>query len=142
MPPEDGFTVGGYAEEPIKVETAPTPVKSREMKPAAKGDAKATFGSFLRSIRKIAKNGVLLTLCMDLDGGYDEGVFVLYTESETIFRSLKKEEHYVLIEAAFEAIGIGADEFTLRLRGKQSDEFNKRVQDLKDTFDGVKIEIK
>ena len=142
VPPEDGFTVGGYAEEPIKVEAAPAPVKSREMKPAAKGDAKATFGSFLRSIRKIAKNGVLLTLCMDLDGGYDEGVFVLYTESETIFRSLKKEEHYALITAAFEAIGIGADEFTLWLRGKQSDEFNKRVQDLKDTFDGVKIEIK
>ena len=141
VPPEEGFTVSEYFDEPKK--PAPAPVKPpREMKPAAKGDSKATFGSFLRSIRKIARNGVLLTLCMDLDGGYDGGVFVLYTESETIFRSLKKEEHYALIAQAFEGIGIGAEEFELRLRGKQSDEFNKRVQELKDTFDGVKIEIK
>jgi DNA polymerase-3 subunit gamma/tau len=147
VPPDERVTGGGvYFDEPIKpVEAKPesTPVKApREMKPAPKGDAKATFGSFLRSIRKIARSGVLLTPCMDLDGTYDGDKFVLYTESETIFRSLKKEDHYALITQAFEAVGINADGFEIRLRGKQSDEFNKRMDALKDTFGGVKIEIK
>ncbi|MBQ8229133.1 MAG: DNA polymerase III subunit gamma/tau [Clostridia bacterium] len=146
IPPDEEVPLGGvYFDEPIKpVETKPepAPTKPREMKPAPKGDAKATFGSFLRSIRKIARSGVLLTLCMDLDGGYDGDKFILYTESETIFRSLKKEDHYALITQAFEAVGISADGFEIRLRGKQSDEFNKRMDDLKDTFGGVKIEIK
>ncbi len=147
VPPDETVTGGGvYFDEPIepvKAKTEPAPVKApREIKPAPKGDAKATFGSFLRSIRKIARSGVLLTLCMDLDGGYDGDTFILYTESETIFRSLKKEDHYALITQAFEAVGITADGFEIRLRGKQSDEFNKRMDELKDTFGGVKIEIK
>ena len=149
VPPDETVTGGGvYFDEPIepvkaKPKTEPAPVKApREIKPAPKGDAKATFGSFLRSIRKIARSGVLLTLCMDLDGGYDGDTFILYTESETIFRSLKKEDHYALITQAFEAVGITADGFEIRLRGKQSDEFNKRMDELKDTFGGVKIEIK
>ena len=147
VPPDETVTGGGvYFDEPIepvKAKPEPAPVKApRESKPAPKGDAKATFGSFLRSIRKIARSGVLLTLCMDLDGGYDGDTFILYTESETIFRSLKKEDHYALITQAFEAVGITADGFEIRLRGKQSDEFNKRMDELKDTFGGVKIEIK
>lgn len=149
VPPDETVTGGGvYFDEPIepvkaKPKTETAPVKApREIKPAPKGDAKATFGSFLRSIRKIARSGVLLTLCMDLDGGYDGDTFILYTESETIFRSLKKEDHYALITQAFEAVGITADGFEIRLRGKQSDEFNKRMDELKDTFGGVKIEIK
>lgn len=147
--PPDEEALGGnvYFDEPpiraaVKEEPklAPKPVPA--VKAAAKGDAKATFGSFLRSVRKTAKNGVLITLCMDLDGAYEDGVFVLYTESDTVYRSLSKQEHMALIAQAFEAIGIDTDGFALRLRGKQSDNFNKAVDEIKQTFPTVKVEIK
>ena len=120
-----------------KTETAP-----KSIKPAVKGDAKGTFGAFLRYMRKIARNGVLLTLCMDLDCTYEEDVFVLYTTSDTIFRSLSKPEHYSLISQALLELGLSDNEFDVRLKGKQSDEFNKSLNELKETFGGVKIEVK
>ncbi len=154
-PPEEDMGGSVYFDAPL------TPVKARETKgtPVAEvvtptkptadkpqaanaGGGKATFGSFLRSVRKTARNGVLITLCMDLDGGYDGDLFVLYTESDTVFRALKKEEHFTLIQQAFAAIGIDAQGFDIRLRGKQSDGFQKRVEELKETFGGVKIDLK
>ena len=114
----------------------------KSVKPVVKGDAKATFGTFLRTMRKTARNGVLLTLCMDLDGEYEGDMFVLYTTSDTIYRSLTKPEHYGLIAQAFATMGIGEGGFEVRLRGKQSDDFKKTVDEIKATFEGVKVEIK
>ena len=157
IPPDEEQT-GGYAyfdgfapraekkeEKPQKIEkeapmSAPKAVKSA--KPAVLGDSKATFGTFLRTMRKTARNGVLLTLCMDLDGEYEEGTFVLYTTSDTIYRSLTKPEHYGLIAQAFETMGIGEGGFEVRLRGKKSDDFQKTVNEIKTTFEGVKVELK
>lgn len=117
-----------------------TPVAA---KPAAvSGDARTVFGTFLRSVRKTAKNGVLITICMDLDGVFEDGVFVLYTQSETAFRSLTREDHYSLITQAFAAIGMGEGSFEIRLRGKKSDAFNKAAEEIKATFNGVKVDIK
>lgn len=133
-------------------EAAPTPAPTPSAPPrsprpvsgtratAVPGDAKATFGSFLRALRKTGRNGVLFTICMDLDSAYEEGAFVLYTESETIYRSLTKEEHYALIRQALETIGIS--EFFIRLRGKKGDEFNKSLNELKEKFPDVKIDVK
>ncbi len=148
--PPDEETTGGYAyfdgyapkeeketDAPKREKAVATPVK-----PVAKGDGKATFGAFLRTMRKTARSGVLLTLCMDLDGEYEEGVFVLYTTSETIHRSLSKPEHLALIAQAFASMGISEDGFAVRLRGKQSDNFKKTVDEIKSTFDGVPVEIK
>ncbi len=150
-PPEEGET-GGYAyfdsvvKPAPKKETVPTPAPApapvaRAAK-AVRGDSKATFGSFMRSIRKTAKNGVLVTLCMDLDGEYDGDVFALYTESDTVYRSLKQEKHIDLITQAFESIGMGAQDFDVRLRTKPSDAFGQGVAKLKETFGDIKIEIK
>ena len=150
IPPDETETGGSayfeYAPSPKKavekapVEPAPAPVKT--VKPAVKGDAKATFGAFLRSVRRTARNGVLIALCMDLASEYEDGVFVLYTDSETVYRSLKKEEHYALITQAFDGVGVGADGFDIRLRGKKSDNFMQGVNEIKETFSGVKVEIK
>lgn len=156
VPPDEDQTGGnayfdGFApkaerkqQRPVATEL-PAPAPKAEPKPvarAAKGDGKATFGTFLRTMRKIARNGVLLTLCMDLDGEYEGDVFVLYTTSDTIYRSLTKQEHYTLIAQAFETMGIDAEGFEIRLRGKQSDDFQKTVNEIKSTFEGVKVEIK
>lgn len=94
----------------------------------------------MRALRKVGRNGVLFTICMDLDSAYEGSAFVLYTESETIYRSLTKEDHYSLIKQALEAIGIA--DFEVRLRGKKGDEFNRSLSELKEKFPDVKIDIK
>ena len=151
VPPDEALMGGNvYFDAPIapvkeekRVERAPiAPAPAPATKSQTKGDAKTTFGAFLRSIRKTARNGVLVTMCVDLDGVYEDGVFVLYTQSDTIYRSLSKPDHATLIAQAFEAIGFGAGEYEVRLRGKQSDNFQKSVETIKETFGGVKVEIK
>ena len=112
------------------------------VKPAVKGDAKSVFGSFLRSLRKTGKSGVLFAICMDLDYAYEGDTFTFYTESETIYNSLLKAEHYPIIKASFEGIGIGENGFAVKLRGKAADTFNKDLETLKETFSGVKIDVK
>ncbi len=152
-PPDESFTGGSaYFEESIPVQQPikQTPVREKteertpaaSAKPSLEGNARATFGSFLRSVRKTAKNGVLVALCMDLDGAYEDGIFVLRTQSDTVYRSLKKEEHFNLIAQAFSAIGIESDFFDIRLQGKRADEFQKKASEVKETFGGVKIQIK
>ena len=128
---------------PSSMATANAPAAATPaFKPAVKGDAKTTFGTFLRALRKTGRNGVLFTICMDLDSAYEGDVFALCTGSETIYRSLTKPEHYALIKDAFAAIGIEESGFALRLRGKQSDGFEQGVEKIKQTFGGVKVEVK
>ena len=130
------------------VEPAPaaTPTQAPAVKPAPRqgqtGDAKATFGAFLRSLRKTGKNGVLFTICIDLDASYEDGVFVLTTPSETMFSSMSKPDHYALIAQAFAAIGMEEGSFDIRLKGKQVDTFTKSFNELKASFPNTKIEIK
>ena len=137
-PPEEE-----YATPPKKAVAEKLPViEEKPMKKAPAGDAKGTFGSFLRALRKTGRNGVLFTICMDLDSVYDGDTFVLSTASESMFASLTKAEHYALIRQAFDAIGIAESGFDIRLQGKQADTFDKSFQELKATFPDVKIEIK
>ena len=128
------------AKKPV---AAAKPVEvAKPVQVAPTGDAKATFGLFLRSLRKTGRNGVLFTICMDLDAAYEDGVLVLSTESETMYNSMKKEEHYALICQAFAAIGMGESAFTLRLKSRQADTFTKGLEALKESFPSTKIEIK
>lgn len=153
VPPDETLT-GGYAyfdpsdapkgvgrtEQPPLVPVTPAQTAQKTVRRAVAGDAKATFGGFLRTLRKIARNGVLLTLCMDLECAYEEDLFALYTTSDTIFRSLKKDAHYALIEQALAEMGV--ERFEIRLRGKKGDGFQQGVNEIKETFSGVKVEIK
>jgi DNA polymerase-3 subunit gamma/tau len=145
-PPVDFTELGSTPVSPKKREEKPEPktteVKAPPMKQAVSGDSKSTFGNFLRSLRKTGKNGVLFTICMDLDHLYEEDKFVLITSSESIYRSLTKPEHYALIKQAFDLIGIAEDGFEVRLRGKKSDDFNKNLEELKNRFPDTKIDVK
>ena len=123
-------------------ETPKVEEKKPALKQAVAGDAKNTFGTFLRALRKTGRNGVLYTICMDLDYAYEDGVFVLSTESESMYRSLMKAEHYALLGQAFEAVGMHEGSFTVRLRGKKTDDFNKGFEELKTRFAGVKVDLK
>ncbi len=146
-PPEEelftGFPTPKTASKPVPPK-ATTPLPSPpapKVRAAVTGDAKTTFGSFLRSIRKTAKNGMLIALCVDLDCGYDGDTFVLYTDLDTAYRLLKKEENYALLAQAFAAIGIGEGGFDVRKREKGGDSFQKKIDQVKQTFDGVKIDV-
>ena len=134
--------------EPIKTEreeTVKQPVKEEpkpNLKQAVSGDAKTTFGSFLRALRKTGKSGVLFTICMDLDSEYDDNKFVLITESDSMYRSLLRAEHLEVLRKSFELIGIGEDGFEIRLKGKKADNFNRNLEELKDKFPNVPIDVK
>ncbi len=148
-PPEESSYFEPSKPQSVKekaVEPSLETPKAEEKKPALRqavaGDAKNTFGTFLRALRKTGRNGVLYTICMDLDYAYEDGVFVLYTESESMYRSLMKAEHYALLGQAFEAVGMGEGSFTVRLRGKQADNFNKDFEEIKTRFAGVKVDLK
>jgi hypothetical protein len=135
-------------EKPVQT-PAPAPIVSNAsatakpvVKAAVQGDGKSTFGSFLRYLRKLGKSGVLFTICMDLDYAYEGSVFTLYTQSDTIYRSLTKSEHYAILKETFAGIGIDESGFSVQLKGKETDDFNKNVEEIKSTFSGVKVEIK
>jgi DNA polymerase III gamma/tau subunit len=150
IPPDELETGGSvYFDAPItpkmeQLKPVAQPMQSKpvvQSKPAT-GDAKTTFGAFLRNLRRTAKNGVLVTMCMDLDYSYEEGVLVLSTQSDTVYRSLKKDEHYALITQGFADIGVEGYGFDIRLRGKPSDDFQKKVEQIKETFGGIKVDVK
>ena len=132
------FVPAPEKKQPVQAESKSTVTPSRNIV----GDAKATFGAFLRYLRKTGKSGVVFALCMDLDYAYEGDIFTLYTDSDTIYRSLKKPEHYELITNSFVGVGVAQDGFAIKLRGKPMDTFNKGLETLKSNFDGVKIEIK
>ena len=82
----------------------------------------------------------MLTLCMDLESAYEGDLYVLYTTSDTVYRSLKKDAHYALISRTMETLGV--QNFELRLQGKKGDNFQQAVNEIKETFSGVNVEIR
>lgn len=142
-PPEE-IQLGGSAydlpraKQPANL--APTPV----VKPVrgVQGDAKAVFGTFLRALRKTGKSAVLFAMCMDLDCTYEDGVLTLITDSETIYRSLMREDHYKMLEESFAMVGVEKDGFAVKLKGKQLNGIDQEIEQIAQTFKGAKIEIK
>ncbi len=153
VPPDMEETGGNvYFDEGFLPKKKPAPIKEQPVapvapvasaaRPAVKGDAKTVFGSFLRALRKTGKSGVLFAICMDLEYAYEGDTFTFYTDSETIYNSLMKAEHYPILKASFEGVGIGEEGFAIKLRGKAADTFQKDLETLKQTFGGVKIDVK
>lgn len=106
---------------------------------AAPGDAKVTFGKFLRALRAVG-NGVLFTICMDMESAFDGGTFVLYTTKETLLNTLKRETNFPVVQSALNKIGI--TDFDLRLKGKEKDDTNKAIDEIKEKFAGANITVK
>ena len=101
---------------------------------------KAAFGYFMRTLRSGSKNGVLFTMCQDLEPSFEGDKFVLSASSEVIFRSLNREEHFKSIKTALEKIGI--TDFDIRLKGAKADTLDEDIARLKKDFAGTDIEEK
>lgn len=106
---------------------------------AAAGDAKVAFGKFLRALRAVG-NGVLFTICMDMESDFDGDTFVLYTTKETLLNTLKRETNFPVVQNALNKIGI--TDFDLRLKSKEKDNTNKAIDEIKEIFADAKITIK
>ena len=131
-------------ETPVReapVRETPAPAVEKPKMRAAAGDAKAAFGSFLRALRRTAKNGVLFTICMELEYEYEGETLVLYCDKETMLRYLKREENYALVKQAFATIDVMESGFDIRLRGGARDEFQSNVQAVKDAFPNTPVDV-
>ena len=105
----------------------------------ADADAKVTFGRFLRALRSNS-NGVLFTICMDMESEFENGVFVLYTTKQTLLNTLKRETNYPVVQKALEKIGV--TDFDIRLKSKETDDTMRAIDEIKDRFSDVKIDVK
>ena len=151
-PPEEEYPIYSYEEEKPKQKAveipapAPAPAVSATagamVKQAVKGDAKGTYGGFLRALRKQSKNGVLFTICSDLESSYEGDKFILTTDLELAYKGLMKAENYAIVKGVLADMGISEDGFEIRLKGKKNDDFNAGLEELKANFQGVKIDVK
>lgn len=133
--------------KPVEVEVK-APVKEVE-KPVApvvsavgsgSVDKSKAFGMFLRALRKISRSGVLFTLCSELNASFEGEKMVLDTTSESIVKSLTREEHLKVIAEAVSSVGVA--DFEIRLRGNKSDAFKEGVEKIKKDFAGIPVEVK
>ena len=106
---------------------------------SATGDAKVAFGRFLRALRANS-NGVLFTICMDMESAFENGTFVLYTAKETLLNTLKRETNYPVVQSALAKAGI--TDFDIRLKGREKDETKRAIDEIKEKFSDVNIQIK
>ena len=150
-PPEEEYPVYGLDVAPKKTvqpQLVEKPMFSQPVtekpavKPAVKGDAKAMYGSFLRTLRKQSKNGVLFTICSDLESFYEGDTFVLTTDLDLAYKGLIKPDNYAVIKEVLQSLGLGENDFEIRFKAKPADAFNAGLEELKATFQGVKIEVK
>ena len=93
----------------------------------------------MRTLRKTSRNGVLFTMCSDLEAAFEGNVLVLTTDSETVFRSLGREEHRAVMAQAFAQVGVS--DFVVRMRAKAQDD-KKGLEQLKRDFPDYPIEVK
>lgn len=135
-----------YDEEEPPFEEIPTEafaakkISSENVNVMSDGQRGKAFGYFLRALRQNAKNGVLFTMCQDLMSQFEGDKLVLTTESEVIYRSLNREEHYKSIRAAMEKVGV--QDFEIRLKGKEKDGADAVIESLKKNFPSTEMEIK
>ena len=126
------------------------PPRLREEAPAKRAEThvnaldadkrKSAFAYFLRTLRKGAKNGVLFTMCQDLESAFEGDTFVLTTDSDAIYRLLRQENHEKAVAAALGEIGITS--FEIRLKGAAPDPVEEGIAKLKRDFPDTEIRIK
>ena len=129
----------GMFDTPFAAVPSAAPLAGQKPTNAAAGDAKVAFGKFLRALRAVG-NGVLFTICMDMESDFDGDTFVLYTTKETLLNTLKRETNFPVVQNALNKIGI--TDFDLRLKSKEKDNTNKAIDEIKEKFADAKITIK
>jgi hypothetical protein len=100
-------------------------------------DKNKAFGMFLRALRKNSKNGVLFTMCSELDAAFEGDKMVFTTESSMICQSLNRPEHVASIAQALQSIGV--TEYEVRQVGTPKSDFEAKIQKIKSDFPDVPV---
>ncbi|MGN0822561.1 MAG: hypothetical protein ACI4NG_02195, partial [Candidatus Gallimonas sp.] len=120
---------------------AATVSEGRTVAPSAAGQtAEEAFGKFMRTLRKTSRNGVLFTMCSDLEARFEGDLLALYTESETVYRSLGREDHRAAMREAFSSVGVSS--FEVRLKGAKKEDGKKGLDQLRRDFSAYEIEVR
>lgn len=121
-------------EKPIKSE-----VKEVTVEPVPSGaSADMVFGKFMRTLRKRGTNGVLFTMCSDLEFFFEGATLVLTTASETIFRALKREDHEKVMKEVFDGLGVS---FEVRQKAAAT-EVKHGIDELEQNFSEYTVQVK
>ena len=142
---EPAFTSAPEGEKPVPAPKAEEKREAPKTEPAApvsavEMTAEVVFGKFMRTLRKTSRNGVLFTMCSDLEAVYEGGTLALYTESETVYRSLLREEHREIMAGAFSLVGVA--DFCVKLKGAVKRDEKAGLEQIKRDFSDYPIEIK
>ena len=124
------------------------PAKGASENPAAKGtaagnaaaDRDRAFAYFIRALRSGGKNGVLFTMCQDLEWTWEGDTLVLLTDNEIISRSLERADHRQAVAEAMEQAGVPA--YAVRLKGAAPDAREAGMEQLRRDFAGADIREK
>ena len=103
-------------------------------------DKSTMFGRFIKLFRTTKRNAVLFTLCMDLESFFEGDTFVLVTEVEAVFKSLTREDNRQYIAEALQSLGVFS--FDIRLKAKGVDKYESAINELRNNFNGIDIDIK
>ncbi len=114
---------------------APTSVAS-----LTEADKGTLFGRFIKLFRTTKRNAVLFTLCMDLESFFEGDTFVLVTEVEAVFKSLTREDNRQYVAEALQSLGVFS--FDIRLKAKGVDKYEASLNELRNNFSGIDIDIK
>ena len=115
---------------------------AKQSPPPAAGapDREKAFAYFMRALRTGGKNGVLFTMCQDLEWAWEEDTLVLTTDSDVIYRSLQRQDHYQAMEEAMRQAGVVA--FAVRKKGEEPDPRIAGMEQLRRDFAGADIREK
>ena len=125
--------------EPVRVPEPPKVEQVVQAVPAEGMTAEIAYGKFMRLLRKTSRNGVLFTMCSDLEAQFEGAKLVLYTESGTVHRSLVRDDHRQIMQEVF--VQLGVSDFEIRLKGGRQEE-KDAISQLKQDFKDYPIEIK
>ena len=125
------------ASQPTLWEDAPAPANIGSLSRSQKD---GTFANLLKLFRTTRRNAVLFTLCMDLDSAFEGDKFIMYTDTEAVYRALSREENSRTISEALADLGVFSHEVRLRPKGESKWESAERR--LRENFKGIDIDIK
>ncbi len=103
-------------------------------------DKNAVFAKFIKSLRTTRKNAVLFTLCMDLECDFEGEKLVFFTHSEAVYKALNRTDNAKYISECLAELGVSEHE--VRLKQKGESQFDKSLNELKENFNGIDIDIK
>ena len=103
-------------------------------------DKNAVFAKFIKSLRTTRKNAVLFTLCMDLECDFEGEKLVFFTHSEAVYKALNRTDNAKYISECLAELGVSEHE--VRLKHKVESQFDKSLNELKENFNGIDIDIK